>query len=269
MIEVLGRFMEIVERIKNMEELSAVAVGVFGVILFFGIMNCILGYRLLRFWMMLGGFLAGAGIGFFAASTFEITDKVVYAGIMIATGLALGIIAFLVYKVGVFVMGAGTGFSLSIYILHPTTSSVFFLCVLIGVGLGTMAVRYSREVIIVSTSLMGGVMSGFSLAKLGGMQEFPYGALMSVGFAILGMLIQFAMNKLPYDEEEEEEVPGKSYKREDMIQEDKRSRDIDYYEETEKGLEDYLDEFVDPYEYEKTQKYTVQRNKKRSTTVKR
>lgn len=207
MIEILMRIVEIIERVKNMEQLSMVATGAFGILLVFGILNCILGYRLLRFWMMLGGFLVGAAIGLFIASTLEITDKTYYAGIMIITGIILGIVAFLIYKVGVFVLSGGIGLSLSIYILHPTTSAVFFVCVLIGVGLGTLAVRYSREVIIVSTSLMGGAMAGFSMAKLGEMQEFPYGALMSIGFALLGMLIQFAVNKPLYEEEEGAEEP--------------------------------------------------------------
>ena len=63
MIEILTRIMGIVERVRNMEELSVIATGVFGVLLIFGILNCLLGYRLLRFWMMLGGFGVGAGIG--------------------------------------------------------------------------------------------------------------------------------------------------------------------------------------------------------------
>ena len=64
-----------------------------------------------------------------------------------------------------------------------------------------MAVKYCREVLIVATSLIGGVMSGVSLAKLGNLEDIPYGLGMSVGFAVLGMLIQFAINKPVSDEE--------------------------------------------------------------------
>ena len=44
-------------------------------------------------------------------------------------------------------------------------------------------------------------MSGVSLAKLGNLEDIPYGLGMSVGFAVLGMLIQFAINKPVSDEE--------------------------------------------------------------------
>ena len=136
MIEILTRIMAIIERVRNMEELSVIATGVFGVILVFGILNCLLGYRLLSFWMMLGGFGVGAGAGLFIASTLEVSGRGAYLGIMAVTGIVLGGIAFLSYKVGVFVLGAGIGVSLSVYILHPTTSFVFFICLLLGVGLG-------------------------------------------------------------------------------------------------------------------------------------
>lgn len=255
MIEILMRILDIVERVKNMEELSAVTTGVFGVLLVFGILNCILGYRLLRFWMMLGGFSVGAGVGAFVASTLEISDKISYAGIVLVIGIVLGILAFLIYKVGVFVLSAGIGISLSIYILHPTSSSVFFVCVLIGVGLGTLAVKYSREVIIVSTSLMGGTMAGFALAKLGEMQEFPYGALMSVGFAILGMLIQFAVNKPVYEEKEEGAASNN---------EKKKKQGDEYLDHVEEGLGNYLDDYVVDLDKEETQKYAVKRSKKRN-----
>ena len=46
-------------------------------------------------------------------------------------------------------------------------------------------------------------MAGFSLAKLGGLADIPYGLGLSVGCALLGMLIQFATNRRVVIEEEE------------------------------------------------------------------
>lgn len=57
-----------------------------------------------------------------------------------------------------------------------------------------------------ATSLIGGIMAGVSLAQLGNLADIPYGLGMSVGFAVLGMLIQFAINKPVSDEENEEPV---------------------------------------------------------------
>ena len=62
--------------------------------------------------------------------------------------------------------------SVAIYVLHPTSSLVFFLCILAGVLLGSLAMKWAREVIIVGTSLMGGAMAGVSAAKLEAWQIF-------------------------------------------------------------------------------------------------
>lgn len=48
-------------------------------------------------------------------------------------------------------------------------------------------------------------MAGVSIAKIGGLEQFPYGIGMAVGIALLGMLIQFAINKDRYDDDDEED----------------------------------------------------------------
>ena len=244
MTEIFMRIMNIVERVRSREELNQMAMVVFGAIFVFGLLNCILGYRVLRFWMMLFGLAMGAGLG--AAGVYltgmGMDDKKMYLAAMGIAGIVLAVISFLVYRAGIFVIGAGIGLALSIYILHPTSSATFFLCILIGVGLGVLALRYAREVIIVGTSLLGGVLAGISLAKLGGLEEIPYGVGMSIGFALLGMLIQFAINR-PEDDEEDEEGEEEEYTNEekdeyeDALQEEFDNMDYEELEALEEELE--------------------------------
>ena len=218
MIDILKNVMNIAGRVHDMQIAGTLSMVIFGVVLVFGIMNCVLGYRLLRFWMMIFGFLIGAGIGLFAVYQIGFGEKLYYAVGMIGVGLILAILSFAVFKAGIFIMGAGIGLTLTVYIIHPTTSFSFFICLLAGVGLGMLALRYEREVIIVGTSILGGILSGFATAKLANMEEIPFGIIFSVGFSLVGMLIQFAINKPKYeddyDEEEEEVLQGKRRKRE-------------------------------------------------------
>lgn len=203
MTGILQQMMGTMEQTRTMSTLDSVSMIGFAALLVLGAINCILGYRLLRFWMMLFGFLIGGGLGLGAAYTMGIQQKYMYAVSMIGVGILLAVIAFLSYKVGIFIIGAGIGLGLGIYVFHPTTSLMFFFCILLGVGLGTLAMKWAREVLIVGTSLLGGVMAGFSLAKLGGLEDIPYGVGLSVGCALLGMLIQFATNRRVVIEEEE------------------------------------------------------------------
>ena len=189
MVDILKNIMNIAYRVRDMQIAGTLSMVLFGVVLVFGIMNCVLGYRLLRFWMMIFGFLIGAGIGLFAIHQIGFGEKVYYAVGMIGVGLVLAILSFAVFKAGIFIMGAGIGLTLTVYIIHPTTSFSFFICLLAGVGLGMLALRYEREVIIVGTSILGGILSGFSAAKLAKMEEIPFGIIFSIGFALVGMLI--------------------------------------------------------------------------------
>lgn len=204
MVEILWKIIMIVDRIRNMPINSNYILAFFGVLLVFGVTNCIFGYRLLRFWVMLAGFMLGAGVALIFMYSTGMYDKMQYLMGMLISGIVLGLLAFLIYKVGIFVLGAAIGLFLSIYILHPTTSAVFFVCMLAGVGLGSVGVKFCREVIIVATSLMGGLFAGVSLAKISVLEQIPYGVLMSLGFAVLGMVIQFAINKVPNDDDLQE-----------------------------------------------------------------
>ena len=172
-MDMLSRVFDIIQRTGGMEQIGQLMMIVYGVLCVFGLLNCILGYRILRFWMMIFGFLIGAGAGFAATYISGVQDKMIIAGAMAGFGIVLAIVSFLVYRAGIFVLGFGIGISLSIYLIHPTSSFSFFLCILIGVGLGALAMRYAKGVIIIGTSVLGGVLAGLSIAQMGGLAQFP------------------------------------------------------------------------------------------------
>ena len=205
MNDILQQIMDMIETTRTIPSVSSISMIGFAVLLIFGIINCVLGYRLLRFWMMLCGFVIGAGIGFGIAFSSGVTEKYMYAAFMVGVGVVIAVIAFVSYKIGLFILGAGIGIGLGIYVFHPTTSLVFFFCLLLGVGLGVLAMKQARVVLIVGTSLLGGAMAGFSAAKLGGLADIPYGIGLSAGFALLGMVIQFATNRRADDDEDEDD----------------------------------------------------------------
>ena len=75
MNDILQQIMNMIENTRTVPSISSFSMIGFTVLLIFGVINCILGYRLLRFWMMLCGFVIGAGIGFGAAYTGGVTEK--------------------------------------------------------------------------------------------------------------------------------------------------------------------------------------------------
>lgn len=247
MIDILKNVMNIAGRVHDMQIAGTLSMVVFGVVLVFGIMNCVLGYRLLRFWMMIFGFLIGAGIGLFAVYQIGFGEKLYYAVGMIGMGLILAILSFAVFKAGIFIMGAGIGLTLTVYIIHPTTSFSFFICLLAGVGLGMLALRYEREVIIVGTSILGGILSGFATAKLANMEEIPFGIIFSVGFSLVGMLIQFAINKPKYEDDYDGEEDDGRYARRKPVEDLDKDLDEDLDEDLSNADDEEIDEILDEY----------------------
>ena len=102
MTGILQQIMSTMEQTRSVSVLDSVSMIGFAALLVLGVINCVLGYRLLRFWMMLFGFLIGGGIGLGVAYTMGIQEKYMYAVIMIGVGILLAVIAFLSYKVGIF-----------------------------------------------------------------------------------------------------------------------------------------------------------------------
>lgn len=244
MTDILKNIINIAARIHDMQADGTLAMVFFSIVLVFGAVNCILGYRLLRFWMMIFGFLMGAGAGLFGVYEAGISSKAAYGAAMLIAGVILAVISFAIFKAGIFIIGAGIGLTVTIYVIHPTTSFTFFLCLLTGVGLGLLALRYEREVIIVGTSILGGILSGFATAKLTNMDEIPFGIIFSIGFALVGMLIQFAINRSKYEEEEEaEEEEERPFKRKQAVQDEFPASDFPEEQDEEKfDLEDDLPE---------------------------
>lgn len=60
MTGILQQIMGTMEQTRTMSALDSVSMIGFAALLVLGIINCVLGYRLLRFWMMLFGFLTEA-----------------------------------------------------------------------------------------------------------------------------------------------------------------------------------------------------------------
>ena len=241
MTDILKNILNIAARLHDMQADGTLAMVFFSIVLVFGAINCILGYRLLRFWMMIFGFLMGAGAGLFGVYEAGISSKAAYGAAMLIAGVILAVISFAIFKAGIFIIGAGIGLTVTIYVIHPTTSFTFFLCLLTGVGLGLLALRYEREVIIVGTSILGGILSGFATAKLTNMDEIPFGIIFSIGFALVGMLIQFAINRLKYEEEEaeEEEEEERPFKRKPAVQDEFSASDFPEEQDEERfDLED-------------------------------
>lgn len=140
------------------------------VVLAFGLLTCLHGYRILKVVIFLLGFVSGAYAGLlYAPILFADSPKVVWvvAGVL---GLSLGIIMNFFYKAGVFVLGAyGTAvFLLPVLQSLEDIAAIGVLVVAIILG-GFLALKLEKWAMKAATAAIGAwhaVQSAFFLLKL-------------------------------------------------------------------------------------------------------
>lgn len=184
------------------------------------ILYCFWGYRFMRTLIGVYGFLIGSLLCLVIslACGASITLAIILS---IVAGLVIGGIAFSLYSVGIFFVGAFWGLSLSSFVLSfasVSSDSVLgiIITVLTALVLGILALKLRRPFLIVSTSFSGGsnlaMYGGFFLlnfSNLSGLGEHELShfvqatlpnfiaanqtglAIASLIFGVLGILIQF------------------------------------------------------------------------------
>ena len=147
--------------------------------------------------MTLTGFLAGLFIGAFVAVKFLDASNGIFLLCAIAGGLIFSIFAYTIYQAGIFVLCFFLSFSVSANLVPLEGSIRFFVCLVIGFVAGTLAIKYVRTMIILTSGISCAYVAARSLVKLGpltGIAFFKQSYAMVASFlalCFLGCLIQF------------------------------------------------------------------------------
>jgi membrane protease subunit (stomatin/prohibitin family) len=169
------------------------------------ILQCFFGYKLLKFWMSFTGFLIGGCIGLLIGLAACGTNSG-NAAIPIILSLIFGVlgawIAFKLYKIGVFLMCFAMGFIFGAILGYFAggTSMMVPLGVIFAFIAAIAGVILMKPVIIISTSLTGGILAGVCLVKAFGSQNSTVGIVLGILLAALGIYVQFKMNKKAHEQ---------------------------------------------------------------------
>lgn len=131
---------------------------------FWGVIDCLFGYRWFRFMLaVLGAVFGGIGGCVGALQLFPGNGLVLIPGLVL--GAVLGAVLFYVFfVVGLFLMGAFVGFLLTMVFTQSAGSSALLIAGAVGIVCGTLVVLFRRWLITISTA-WGGAFR-FSLAMV-------------------------------------------------------------------------------------------------------
>ena len=156
------------------------ATGIMLASLVFALLNCFMGYRLRKVWGSLLGLFAGAATGAGATYYFFGTEYMLAAAL--AGAVVVSIIAWIFYKLGIFLLCAGLVYLLTGSFFTDLDGTSRLVCLIVALFAATMAIGYERIMIIGITGICGGIGAVTALFSLTGMEK-------SLGTWILGLLL--------------------------------------------------------------------------------
>lgn len=157
-----------------------------------GIFLSMFGLKLIRLWSALLGLVAGAGIGF-AVTELAGLEPMIVVGATIVGGIVLAFLAGFFYRFGIFLLALLTGTYIAILFVNPQDWIFLGVCLAIGLVIAVLALKFVEPIMIVVTSILGGVLAGDAIATLAELDNpiFRYGIMVLV--AIVGGIIQFTL----------------------------------------------------------------------------
>lgn len=176
------------------EELGNVQISTAGVTLVIGVLNCFLGYRLLKAWVGLTGFTAGALLAYSLVSCYT-GNALVQIGAIVAGGLLLGLLAFHIYRFGVFLLCTTIGTTAVSVLLQPKDSLRFMICLGIGVLIGLLGMAFVKPMVILNTALGGGFSIAASVAGLLKQEADLKILILGALLASMGIGVQIAVSR--------------------------------------------------------------------------
>ncbi|MGI6006351.1 MAG: hypothetical protein ACOX8E_02535 [Ruminococcus sp.] len=156
-------------------------------------LNCIFGYKLVRFWISLTGFLIGGVIGYMALNQYvNNIGYAILAGFLL--GLLVSFLAWRFYLAGVFFMVFIMVLSLFLRIFpEETVYQILLMVVSLAAALaaGILAVKLVRPTVIITSAVSGGISAAADLFLLLNRQDPVRILAAGILFAAVGAGIQF------------------------------------------------------------------------------
>ena len=165
------------------------------------LLQCFLGYRLLRGWIALVGFLVGFFGGLILAAKFGATGYIPLI-IGIIAGILLSIVAFKIYQLGVFIYCGALAFNATRLIPFPAEGNIWpKVAIVVGILAfilaGFLAAKYAKPCIIGITAISGASSAAQLIPKLSPeFAEKPETAtFLFAGLIAAGVLVQVLTNR--------------------------------------------------------------------------
>lgn len=160
---------------------------------------CFLGYRITKLAVAIVGFSAGLSFGSFIGSKIGAGQAVTLI-LMLVIGIALALISFLLYKVGIFLMIFFLIFGIGAVIMAIVGAEGYAWLILLAAAIlvGILGVVLIRPVVILTSGISGGLTAISGLVLLTGWNQEKTALIVLIAglvLGIIGVIVQFKTTK--------------------------------------------------------------------------
>lgn len=172
--------------------------------------GCFLGYKLMKLWIGVGGFVLGFVLGDVVCALLRVQSFGIFFLIGAVMGITLAILSFKFYKVGIFLLGGllGGGIAALVLSINGMVWWHILVAVLIGIITGAITLFASKPVVILGSALSGGLsalQAAGALFAIGVLTDNPTTVLLwsGVALAAAGVVVQFLTNRKSTEDDAE------------------------------------------------------------------
>lgn len=155
-----------------------------------GVLICFFGLKLVRLLATISGLAVGFLGGAYLAEYFGLEGDVPLI-IGAVAGLILAVLGIRFYKAGVFWVSWILGIAGSAYIIRPEDWRFSLVCVVIGLIVGLITLKFVEPATMLLTALFGGCAAGQATYIMLPLHNDIIGLAIIAAFVILGIVVQF------------------------------------------------------------------------------
>lgn len=154
------------------------------------IITCFFGYRLNKTLIAIIGLLIGFNIGIIFLPAVITNQTLVYI-LSAIIALVIGLISYKLYLAGIFLLCASSAYILSEN-LNLADNIQIIVGLIVGVIAGILGIKFTRPLIIISTSFCGSSIIINKLLPILNIQNNTISIIITLIIAILGIIYQFS-----------------------------------------------------------------------------
>lgn len=157
-----------------------------------GILLCLFGWKIVRLWAALAGFVLGGTAGLAAGALAGLSGSgVLITGLVCAVILAA--LGAILYRAGVFLLTFVTVTSFCIYLIDPQDWIFAGVCLAAGLAAAILSVRFVTVLTIIVTSVYGANAAGTAIYHLLPVNGVAIHIALCVVIGIIGIIVQLLL----------------------------------------------------------------------------